>query len=80
MLERAHAAADSRRQPLARQLAEVAAYRDLRDRKVFRKFRNRNVIPRLEPLQHLAHSLLLGKAVQVLVSGDDRATLRLCVP
>ena len=52
VLERADAAANARDEPLLRELGEVAADRDLRNRKRFRKFRNLNGIAGLEHPQH----------------------------
>ena len=56
----AHAPADARDKTLAGERREIAANRDLRDRKRLRKFRNRHGIARLEQAQHVLHPLLLG--------------------
>jgi hypothetical protein len=58
-LQRPHAAADSRHEPLPSKLGEVVPNGDLRDRESFRKFRNMNGIAGLEHLQDLLHSLVL---------------------
>ena len=70
--ESAHAAPHTGREPLARQQREIAAHRDLGNRKSFRKFRNRNGIARLEHLQHLPHPLFLGQTREVTVAVDAR--------
>ena len=57
MLQRPDAAADPRDEALPRELPEIAPDRDLRDGKRFRKFRNLNVIARLEQPQHVLHAL-----------------------
>ena len=76
-VERPHAAAYACNKSLPRKLGEVAANRDLRNRKGFRKFRNLNGIARLEHLQHLLHPLALGQTWQVLrVSGTILGLLR----
>ena len=65
-LQRPHAAAHARDEPLPRELGEVAANGDLGNRKLLRKFRNLNGIARLEHLQHLLHPLALRQTREVL--------------
>ena len=55
----ADAAAHAGDEPLPRELGEVAADGDLRNRKRFRKFRNVNGIARLEHAQDFLHPLVL---------------------
>ena len=61
VLQRPDAAADAGDEALACELGEVAAHRDLGNRKRFRKFRNVNGVARLEHLQHLLHALVLAR-------------------
>src|SRR5262249_47919198 len=65
-VERPHAAAHARDEPLARELGEVAADGDLGNRKRLRKFRNLNGIAGLEHLQHLLHALVLRQTGQIV--------------
>ena len=65
LLERPYAAADPRDEALPRELGEVAANRHLGDGKGFRKFRNRNVITRLEQAEYVLHAFGLGKIANV---------------
>ena len=65
LLQGTRAAADPRDEALTGQLPEIAPHRDLGDGKRLRKFRNLNVIPRLEQAQHMLHSLGLREVGEV---------------
>ena len=58
--QRPDAPTDARGEALARQRRQIAADRDLGDRKRLRKFRNLDGIASLEEPQHVLHPLLLG--------------------
>ncbi len=72
VVEGADAAAHAGDEALLRERREVAADRDLGNRKRFRKFRNMNRIARLEHLQHLLHPLLLGETGEITGRVDAR--------
>jgi hypothetical protein len=74
VLERPGAAPDPRHEPLPRQLPEIAADGHLGNSKRLRKFRNLNVITRLEQAQHMLHPLRLREVPQVDCAVDG-ATL-----
>ena len=65
LLQRPHAAADAGDEALVGERGEVAAHRDLRNRKRFRKFRNLNGIARVEQPEDVLHPLVLRKTVHV---------------
>src|SRR5581483_5927006 len=52
-------------EPLSSQRLQVAPDGDLRDRKGFRKFRNRNGIPDLEQPQDVLHALGLREIAEI---------------
>src|SRR5262249_40948786 len=81
LAERAHTASNPRDEPLAGERREVAADGDLRNRKHFRKFRNRDRIAGLEDAKDLAHPLLLrqtGKLAGTFDARDPMPPLRTC--
>jgi hypothetical protein len=65
LLNRTDTAADPSDEPLLRKNREVATNGDLRNGKCFRKFRNRNVIPRLEQQEHVPQPLGLGQIPEI---------------
>src|SRR5207245_2248337 len=66
LLERPHTAANARDQTLARKLGEVAPHRHLGNGESLRKFRNLNVISRLEQPQHVFHAPGLRKVAKTV--------------
>ena len=79
MLERSDAAPDARDEALTRELGEIAAHGDLRHGEGLRKFRNLNVIPRLEQAEDMLHALRLREIAKI-VHSLLKATLRLRQP
>ena len=68
MLQGPDAAAHAGDEPLARELGQIAAHRNLGNRKCFRKFRNLNGIARLEQAEDVLHPLVLRKRPDRLVA------------